>query len=51
MSTARQFGTIRQLPSGRYQARYWHLGDQVSAGVTFPTKKAARAWLCRSRPI
>ena len=44
-SPARQFGTIRRLPSGRYQARYWHLGDQVSAGTTFATKTAARAWL------
>lgn len=45
MSTARQFGTIRRLPSGHYQARYWHLGDQVSAGTTFTTKTEARAWL------
>ena len=45
MSPARQSGTIRRLPSGRYQARYWHLGDQVSAGNTFATKTAARAWL------
>jgi integrase len=45
MSPARQFGTIRRLPSGRYQARSWHLGDQVSAGTTFATKTAARAWL------
>lgn len=39
------FGTIRKLPSGRFQARYWHLGDQVSAGTTFVTKGDARAWL------
>ena len=45
MSPARQFGTIRRLPSGRYQARYWHLGEQVSAGTTFATKTDARAWL------
>jgi len=45
VSPARQFGTIRRLPSGRYQARYSHLGDQVSAGTTFATKTAARAWL------
>ncbi len=45
MSPARQFGTIRRLPSGRYQARYWHLGEQVSAGTTFATKTEARAWL------
>src|SRR6478735_6134597 len=45
VSRARQFGTIRRLPSGRYQARYWHLGQQVSAGTTFATKTEARAWL------
>ena len=45
MSSARQFGTISRLPSGRYQARDWQLGEQVSAGTTFPTKTAARAWL------
>ena len=45
MARTRAFGTIRKLPSGRYQARYWHLGTQVSAGTTYPTKAAARAWL------
>jgi len=45
VSPARQFGTIRELPSGRYQARYWHLGEQVSAGTTFATKTEARKWL------
>ena len=45
MSPARQYGTIRRLPSGRYQARYWQLGEQVSAGTTFATKTEARAWL------
>ena len=45
MSPARQFGTIRELPSGRYQARYWHLGEHVSAGTTFATKTEARRWL------
>jgi len=45
MGTTRAFGTIRKLPSNRYQARYWHLGRQVSAGTTFATKADARAWL------
>src|SRR5215213_1669096 len=45
VSPARQFGTIRELPSGRYQARYWHLGEHVSAGTTFATKTEARRWL------
>jgi len=43
--TTRPFGTIRKLASGRYQARYSHLGHQVSADTTFATKAAARAWL------
>jgi len=45
MSAARQFGTIRKLPSGRFQARYSHLGRQVGAKSTFATKTAARQWL------
>ncbi len=45
MSAARQFGTIRKLPSGRFQARYSHLGRQVGANTTFATKTAARRWL------
>jgi integrase len=45
MAKARAFGTIRKLPSGRFQARYWHLGKQVSAGSSFPAKADARAWL------
>ncbi len=43
----RPFGTIRKLASGRYQARYWHLGKQVGADTTFATKAEARAWLAR----
>lgn len=45
MSAARQFGTIRKLPSGRFQARYSHLGRQVGASNTFATKTDARRWL------
>ena len=45
MSNVRSFGTIRKLPSGRFQARYWHLGKQVSADTTFPNKTDARAFL------
>jgi integrase len=33
------------LASGRYQARYSHLGRQVAAETTFATKADARAWL------
>ena len=32
-------------PSGRYQARYWHLGDTHVAPFTFGTKADALAWL------
>jgi integrase len=45
--TKRQFGAIRQLPSGRYQARYRHPGSNrmMSAPVTFKTKADAGRWL------
>ncbi len=45
MGKSRPFGNIRKLKSGRYQARYWHLGKQVPADTTFATKANARAWL------
>lgn len=45
MSSLRRFGTIRTLPSGRFQARYSHLGKQVAADTTFKTKAEARRWL------
>ena len=45
MARARSFGNIRQLPSGRFQARYWHLGKQIPADTTFATKADARTWL------
>jgi hypothetical protein len=39
------FGTIRELPSGRFQARYRHLGDRFAAPETFRHKADARAFL------
>ncbi len=45
MDRARSFGNIRKLPSGRYQARYWHLGKQVAADTTFASQTDARRWL------
>jgi hypothetical protein len=45
MARARSVGNIRKLPSGRYQARYWHLGRQVAADTTFANKSDARRWL------
>lgn len=42
----RQFGSVRKLPSGRWQARYRTLdGRYVPAKSTFPTKADATLWL------
>jgi integrase len=41
----RHFGSVRKLPSGRYQARYWHAGSTHIAPATFTTKADALAWL------
>lgn len=41
----RQFGTIRKLSSGRWQASYWHEGGRHFAPRTFSAKAAASAWL------
>lgn len=45
MGTSRHFGTVTKLPSGRYRARYTHLGKQVDGPKPFATKSEARAWL------
>jgi len=46
----RQFGSIRALPSGRYQARYTGPGGTVrKAPVTFDARIDAEAWLARQR--
>ena len=43
---SRQFGTVRKLPSGRYQARYRGPGGQLrSAPHTFIRKTDATRWL------
>ncbi len=39
------FGGIRKLPSGRFQARYYHAGARFPAPTTFQTKADAIAWL------
>lgn len=45
---ARTFGTIRKLPSGRYQARYLGAdGKRRSAPMTFAAKADASAWLAK----
>src|SRR5579862_8013815 len=43
--TKRQFGNIRKLPSGRWQASYWLDGRRYVADRTFPAKADASAWL------
>lgn len=45
----RQFGTIRKLPSGRFQARYTHLGGRHEADRTFRLVSEAGAWLDAQR--
>jgi hypothetical protein len=41
----RHFGSVRKLPSGRYQASYWHEGQRHVATDTFVGKTEAQAWL------
>ncbi|MGH9154884.1 MAG: tyrosine-type recombinase/integrase [Acidimicrobiales bacterium] len=46
MSRRRQFGNVRRLPSGRWQARYeLEGGRSVAAPNSFPTKADANRWL------
>jgi integrase len=46
MAAAREFGSVRQLKSGRWQARYRAPdGRRLAAETTFTTKRAAAAWL------
>jgi integrase len=44
-SRRHHFGSVRKLPSGRYQARYWHDGAMHAAPSTFRAKADAQAWL------
>jgi integrase len=41
----RHFGSVRKLPSKRWQAAYWHEGVRHTASETFPFKADAQAWL------
>jgi integrase len=43
--TRRQFGSLRRLSSGRWQASYWQGGTRHLAPRTFETKTEARTWL------
>ena len=46
MATRRRFGSVRRLPSGRWQARYWDAaGERIGAPTTFATKADAQRWL------
>lgn len=45
MTGRRDFGSVRKLPSGRWQAGYWHLGKRHTADETFTAKADATAWL------
>jgi integrase len=45
ITNRRHFGSVRRLPSGRYQAAYWHEGKRRNAPYTFQTKADALAWL------
>ncbi|MFI7598298.1 tyrosine-type recombinase/integrase [Actinoplanes sp. NPDC049681] len=51
MGTRRQWGAIRELPSGRFQARYPDpdSGKMVAAPHTFANRKAADRWLAKKR--
>jgi hypothetical protein len=41
----RQFGSVRKLASGRWQASYWHEGARHIASDTFHAKVEANRWL------
>lgn len=43
------FGNVRKLPSGRWQASYWHEGNRCTADHTFPAKATGDAWLANVR--
>ncbi|WP_280376893.1 tyrosine-type recombinase/integrase [Nocardia wallacei] len=48
-SKKRSFGTVRKLPSGRVQARYFDPdGERRTAPMTFATKKEAEKWLSKT---
>lgn len=50
MAGKRSFGSIRQLPSGRWQARYsTSAGKTITAPRTFAAKLHAEAWLADRR--
>ena len=44
-SAKASWGSVRKLPSGRYQARYRVDGKMAAAPTTFGTKRDAEAYL------
>jgi len=46
----RQFGSVRKLASGRWQASYWWEGTRYAAPSTFPLRGDATRWLSGVRP-
>lgn len=44
----RPFGTVRKLPSGRFQASFLHEGKRVNAPHTFVRERDAELWLSRT---
>lgn len=53
MGKQRSFGSIRKLPSGRFQARYVHGADltRYSAPTTFSARIDAEGWLAAERRL
>jgi integrase len=49
LARRRNYGSVRKLPSGRWQARYWDTGGQRPAPATFATKADALAWLASAQ--
>src|SRR6516165_6438136 len=45
MASRPAFGSVRKLPSGRYQASYWHKAARHTATHTFVRKSDASSWL------
>ncbi len=51
MGSRRQFGSVRKLPSGRWQARYEHHGERYPSPTTFASKGDASAWLAETETL
>jgi integrase len=47
MSNRRQFGSVRKMGSGKWQAAYWHRGRRHVAPITFKFKADASAYLSK----